>query len=189
MQRISGERRVNQGGEPGHDDYGLPRVDIQVPDDARELYRDFQAYHRELRAIRRQERSRRWRAPLRRSGLGIPLIAGCLVVAMIAGMVLTMFSASPYFSGTAGRNPGPLTARHAGTSAAAGNATASANAPAPPAGSLSQTMGVRLPVRRIRVAGKPVTLSALTSTALAIIPAGCGCATAIRRLVAQARAA
>ena len=27
---------MNQGGEPGHDDYGLPRVDIEIPDDAAE---------------------------------------------------------------------------------------------------------------------------------------------------------
>ena len=86
---------MNQGGDTGHDDYGLPRVDIQIPDDARELDRDVQAYHRELRALRRHERSMRWRAPLRRSGMIVPLIAGCLVLAMVAGMVLTMFSANP----------------------------------------------------------------------------------------------
>ena len=84
---------MNHSGEPGHDDYGLPRVDIQIPDDARELDRDVQAYHRELRALRRHERSLRWRTPLRRSGMTVPLIAGCLVLAMVAGMVLTMFSA------------------------------------------------------------------------------------------------
>src|SRR6266705_3147864 len=94
----SPERRVNHSGEPGHDDYGLPRVDIQIPDDARERDRDVQAYHRELRALRRHERSLRWRTSLRRSGMTVPLIAGCLVLAMVAGMVLTMFSANPYFN-------------------------------------------------------------------------------------------
>jgi len=93
---------VNQGGEPGHDDYGLPSVDIQVPDDARDLYRDVQAYHRELRALRRQQRSKRWRGPLRKSGLVLPVIAGFLVLAMIAGMILTMFSANPSLTGMAG---------------------------------------------------------------------------------------
>src|ERR1700761_7019153 len=33
LQRYA-ERRVNQGGEQGHDDYGLPPVDIEIPDDA-----------------------------------------------------------------------------------------------------------------------------------------------------------
>jgi len=28
---------VNAGGDQGRDDYGLPPVDIEVPDDAREL--------------------------------------------------------------------------------------------------------------------------------------------------------
>jgi len=93
---------VNQGGEPGHDDYGLPSVDIQVPDDARDLYRDVQAYHRELRALRRQERSRRWREPLGKSGLVLPVIAGFLVLAMIAGMILTIFSANPSLTGISG---------------------------------------------------------------------------------------
>ncbi len=89
---------MNQGGEPAHDDYGLPPVDIEIPDDARELDRDVQAYHRELRALRRHERSNRWRAPLRRSSMIVPLMAGCLIMAMVAGMILTMFSANPYFS-------------------------------------------------------------------------------------------
>ena len=30
------ETGVNQGGEPGHDDYGLPPIDIEIPDDAAE---------------------------------------------------------------------------------------------------------------------------------------------------------
>ncbi len=103
---------MNQGGEPAHDDYGLPRVDIQIPDDARELDRDVQAYHRELRALRRHERSLRWRAPLRRSGMIVPLIAGCLVLAMVAGMVLTMFSANPHFSGLSDQARWTTSAEH-----------------------------------------------------------------------------
>ena len=39
---------MNTGGDQGRDDYGLPPVDIEVPDDARELARDVQAYRREL---------------------------------------------------------------------------------------------------------------------------------------------
>lgn len=189
---------MNQGGEPGHDDYGLPRVDIQIPDDARELDRDVQAYHRELRAMRRHERSRRWRAPLRRSGVLVPLIAGCLVLAMIGSMVLTMFSANPNFSGVAGKNPsGPGAARQSGS----GPGKATSTAPAvrhgattqPTGGAITvepgQQAGVPLPSKTITVAGKPLALHGLTSTALAIIPGHCRCAILIRQLISQARSA
>ena len=210
---------MNQGGEPEHDDYGLPRVDIQVPDDARELYADVLAYHRELRALRRHQRSLRWRAPLRRSNSIVPIIAGCLVIAMIASMVLTMFTANPYFGGingprratpTAGKTP-------AAGKTKAGKATSPAPAKTPvttpgqtnpgrtnghtakgqttPGQPLAgqplagQAIGAPLPGSTISVAGKPVTLSTLTSTALAIVPASCGCAEVIGELLAQAQAA
>lgn len=194
---------MNQGGEPGHDDYGLPPVDIQIPDDARELYRDVQAYHRELRAIRRHERSRRWRAPLRRSGMVLPLIAGCLVLAMIASMVLTMFSANPEFSGIAGQEP-PSRAANGGHRSHAGSvapprSTAGSTTVAPPGGRAggarppsagpSSTAGVALPSKTITVAGKPVPLRGLTSTALAIVPSHCRCASLIGQLLTQARSA
>lgn len=201
---------MNQGGEPEHDDYGLPRVDIQIPDDARELYDDVLAYHRELRALRRRQRSVRWRTPLRRSSSIVPVIAGCLVVAMIASMVLTMFTANPYFSGAGRqRRVTPTT----GTTPAAGKAAAGkSERPAPaktavttpgrPASSrkakgqtapgqtaAGQAIGAPLPGTTITVAGKPVTLSALTSAALAIVPANCRCAEVIGGLLAQAQAA
>jgi hypothetical protein len=205
---------VNQGGEPEHDDFGLPRVDIQVPDDARELYADVQAYYRELRAIRRHERSRRWRAPLRRSGVVIPVIAGALILAMIASMVLTMFSANPYFSGISGPDPsgparngsparpgtaggGPRTGQRTPTAQGRGPATSPATmspnavgpGPGAGAGAPSQTAGAPLPGESISVAGKPVALRQLTSTVLAIIPAHCGCATVIGQLLTQAASA
>ena len=47
---------MNPGGGSGWDE---PPLDIQVPDDARELDRDVLAYHRELRAQRRRNRLRR----------------------------------------------------------------------------------------------------------------------------------
>lgn len=188
---------MNQGGEPGHDDYGLPRVDIQIPDDARELYRDVQAYHRELRAQRRHARSRRLRAPLHRTGIIVPLIAGCLILAMIVGMVLTMFSANPYFSGIAGPEPGSPTVRNGGSSASPGGATqtnsASSPASASPSASGPVSIGpshaARLPGKTISVAGKPLELRSLTSTALAMVPASCGCSTAIGQLLSQAQSA
>lgn len=82
---------MNQGGEPGHDDDGLPRADLEIPDDARELYRDVQAYHRELRAQRRHARSLQWRAPFRRTGFTVSVIIGVLIAAMLCGMVLSIF--------------------------------------------------------------------------------------------------
>src|SRR5580698_10338607 len=89
----AGEVLVNLGGEPDRDDFGLPPVDIVVPDDARELDRDVQAYRRELRALRRQMRIGRLQGPLTRDGLVLPLLAGCLAIVLISGVLLTVFSA------------------------------------------------------------------------------------------------
>src|SRR5215813_6511008 len=86
------ERCVNIGGDPGRDDYGLPPVDIEIPDDARELDRDVQAYHRELRAQRWRLRTRRLAGPLTRDGMVLPLLAGCLALTLLAGTLLTVFS-------------------------------------------------------------------------------------------------
>jgi hypothetical protein len=185
---------VNQGGDQGHDDYGLPRVDIEIPDDARELYRDVQAYHRELRALRRHQRSMRWRAPFRRSGVAIPLLAGCLVAALVAVMVSAMFSANPYFNG--GTNQ-----RSAGQSSAAGSPSAggssnsamsSGNPAASPSGGMagpapSPGSSTSLPAGRIiSVADQSISLRKLSSTALAIVPANCNCAAAVSHLLEQA---
>ena len=184
---------MNHGGEPAHDDYGLPRVDVEIPDDARELYRDVQAYHRELRALRRHQRSDRWRAPLRRSGMAVPLIAGCLVLAMIAGMVLTMFSANPYFSGIDGQakdSPGATSTRRAAAPAGpSAPSSASQSASATPSGGTGRTASLPLPDKTISVGGKRVALRGLPGTALAIIPANCGCAAVVGQLLAQAVAA
>jgi hypothetical protein len=178
---------VNYGGEPGHDDYGLPRVDIQIPDDARELDRDVQAYHRELRALRRHERSKRWRTPLRHSGMIVPLIAGCLVLAMVAGMVLTMFSSNP-LEGFGRQVKGPPT--QAGN-ASAGHRLRSSSPAAPsvrknPSGGPATGASAHLPAGNISVGRSLIDLSTVSSAALAIIPAACGCSGQVRRLVHQA---
>jgi len=68
--------RVNTSGDPGHDDYGLPRVEVEIPDDARELDRDLQAYRRELRSRRRLVLAKRLYGPLTRDGMVLPLLAG-----------------------------------------------------------------------------------------------------------------
>ena len=94
---------MNTGGDPGRDDYGLPPVDIDVPDDARELARDVQAYHRELRSRRRRLLARRLAGPLTRDGMVLPLLAGCLALTLLAATLLTVFTVG---QGTIG---GPLT--------------------------------------------------------------------------------
>ena len=86
--------------EPGRDDGSLPPANIEVPDDARELARDVIAYHRELRAKRRRERLRRVFGPLVRAGLFrhgnfFPLIATCVALSMIVGVVLSVMAARP----------------------------------------------------------------------------------------------
>jgi hypothetical protein len=83
---------VNPGGGAGWDDSPL---DIQVPDDARELDRDVIAYHRELRARRRRNRLRRLAGPLRGSGTIMPLLASILAVCLVAGAMLSVATFRP----------------------------------------------------------------------------------------------
>jgi hypothetical protein len=100
----AGEMRVNIGGDPGRDDYGLPPVDIEVPDDARELDRDVQAYRRELRALRWRRRTRWLVVPLGRDGMVLPLLAGCLALTLLAGTLLTVFSGEQMTPPSLGRS-------------------------------------------------------------------------------------
>jgi hypothetical protein len=83
-------------GLPGdHDDYGLPEVDVVIPDDARELDRDILAYRRELRQQRRRERWRRLGRPFTRYGIAAPFIASAVLVALISGVLMTVISPRP----------------------------------------------------------------------------------------------
>jgi hypothetical protein len=173
--------RVNAGGEPERDDFPLPPVDIEIPDDARALARDVQAYHREQRAARRRRRLGRLHAPLTKDGLVLPLLAGCLVMVMISGVLLTVFSASN--SGT------PAAAFRASASdspqnpqiSAAGSSTAS-----PPAPSRSP---LRLLVNpTVVVGGHSEPVYRLLPAVLALAPAGCQCTAELRQLRRQAAA-
>jgi cytoskeletal protein RodZ len=83
---------VSPGGGSGWDE---PPLDIQVPDDARELDRDVLAYHRELRAKRRRRRLRRLTAPVRGQGTVMPLLASILAVCLVAGAMLSVATFSP----------------------------------------------------------------------------------------------
>lgn len=81
--------KVEPGGDARWDE---PPLDIQIPDDARELERDVVAYRRELRALRRRRRLRRI-VPTQ-AGI-MPLIASILAVCLVAGMMLSVFTISP----------------------------------------------------------------------------------------------
>jgi hypothetical protein len=91
---------VSFASEPGRDDGSPPPTNIEVPDDARDLARDVIAYHRELRAKRRRERIARVLRPLARAGFFrhgnyFPLIATCVALSMIVGVMLSVMTVRP----------------------------------------------------------------------------------------------
>jgi hypothetical protein len=159
----AGEMCVNAGGDQGRDDYGLPPVDIEVPDDARELARDVQAYHRELRSRRRRHLARRLYGPLTRDGVVLPLLAGCLALTLVAATMLTVLTA---------RQP-----------------TASLRPPGAGAGSrTSARPGAALVDTILFKAGQATPLSNLPGpvVVLALIPPRCRCMADLRKLTVQA---
>jgi hypothetical protein len=140
---------VSPGGGAGWDDSPL---DIQIPDDARELERDVLAYHRELRARRRRSRLRRLTSPLAGQGTVMPLLASILAVCLVAGAMLSVATFSPQVA--------PAEHHHQATAAAssprpsaqrpsAGSPTTSADrsAPARPAASTGTDQGSTPPAR------------------------------------------
>jgi hypothetical protein len=154
---------VNAGGDPGRDDYGLPPVDIEVPDDARELARDVQAYHRELRAQRRRHLAKRIYGPLTRDGMVLPLLAGCLALTLLAATLLTVFTAR--------------------------QAAISLRPPRPGTGhSTSSRPGAPLLDAMVFSAGQPEMLGSLPGAllVLALIPPRCRCLSDLRQLTVQA---
>ena len=156
---------MNAGGDQGRDDYGLPPVDIEIPDDARELLREVQAYHRELRSRRRRHLARRLYGPLTRDGMVLPLLAGCLALTLVAATLLTVFTAR---EPTVGLRPQRLAT---GTGSPA---------PALPGEALVQTILFK--------AGQATPLNTLPGTVvvLALIPPGCRCLSDLRELTTAA---
>lgn len=176
---------MNLGGEPERDDFGLPPVDIEIPDDARELDRDVQAYRRELRAQRRRMRRMRLHRPLTRDGVVLPLLASCLVLALIAGTLLTVFTAGP---------GGDLPRSAAGGQADATGGAAARPPSAGPAGGPADSptataSGMQLPDGTVKIGGMPASLQSLRRSVVALIPATCHCAALVQRLQGQARSA
>jgi hypothetical protein len=152
---------VNAGGDQGRDDYGLPPVDIEVPDDARELARDVLAYHRELRSRRRRHLARRLYGPLTRDGMVLPLLAGCLALTLVAATLLTVFTARQPTAGLRPQRPATGTG---------------SPAPALPGEALVRTI--------LFEAGQATPLNTLPGTVvvLALIPPGCRCLPGLRKL-------
>lgn len=160
---------------PGRDDGSLPPVNFVIPDDARDLDRDVLAYRRELRAKRRRQRIMRLLGPLRRRGISgqaaiLPLIATCVALSMLAGAMLSVITISPASAPTLSKPP-PVSANpSANSSAAAADLTS-------------------LPAGTVQLDGRSVAVRSLVSSALALVPADCGCGSALRRLATQAAAA
>jgi hypothetical protein len=171
------EVNVNSSGGPERDETGLPRIDVDIPEDARELDRDVQAYHRELRAERRRMRSRRLHLTLARDGMVMPLLICCLIFALITGTLLTLFTATSIdqsdLPGGHGRSAQPGT----------GN-------PPPTAGSTPTAAPPQLEAAIVGVAGKPVALQAIGGPAiLLVVPPRCGCYPVVREVASLATTA
>ena len=83
---------MNPGGGSGRDE---PPLDIQIPDDARELDRDVLAYRREQRSRRRRTRLQKLTAPFGGAGTVMPLLASILAVCLVAGAMLSVATFGP----------------------------------------------------------------------------------------------
>ena len=94
--RLTPEVAVNPGGGAGWEE---PPLDIQIPDDARELDRDVLAYHRELRAQRRRRWLRGLTGPVAGRGTLMPVLASILAVCLVAGAMLSVATFSPATTG------------------------------------------------------------------------------------------
>lgn len=179
------EVRVDPGNDPGRDEYGLPPVDVEIPDDARDLDRDVQAYHRELRSRRRHLRVRRLTGPLTRHGMLMPLVAACLAVTLLTGTLLTVL-AGRQVPLLPGRGPLSTAPQSTAPQSTAPHRTAPQSTPPGTSGSGSQ-----LPDVPVTVGSSLVDLRTLAPAVLTWVPASCltGCGTILRQLVRQAAAA
>jgi hypothetical protein len=154
---------VGLHGDP--DDYGLPKVDIVIPDDARELDRDVIAYRRELRQTRRRQRWQRLTRPFTRYGIAAPFIASAVLIALISGVLMTIVSP---------RSNPPVVQ-------------------VPPTGPPRQhpgEVGGGLPSGTVVAGGKRIPITGFFAVAgvIMIVPRACGCDTAVRGLTQQAGA-
>jgi hypothetical protein len=166
---------VNPGGEPGRDEDGLPPVDVEIPDDARELDREVLAYQREQRARRRRARWARLLGPLHQHGAILPLVASCVALSMLAGTLLSVFSISPAAAPVLSHSANP------GASSAANPGASSPASPSRPA-----TEASRLPLGTVDVAGKATPVRGLVRAVLVLVPRNCRCQQAAQQVTTQA---
>ena len=161
---------MNPGGGSGWDE---PPLDIQIPDDARELDREVLAYHRELRAKRRRDRLRRLAGPLAGRATVMPLLASILAVCLVAGAMLSVATFSPA-TAPAVRTPRPP-------------ATTSTERPAPPrSGStarpaVASASGTSAPGTSAPATSAPATSAPATSAPATSAPATSASATSRAR--------
>ena len=138
---------MDPGGGSGWDE---PPLDVQIPDDARELDRDVLAYHRELRARRRRRRLRRLTAPFSGPGTVMPLLASILAVCLVAGAMLSLATFSPATGrDRPGRPSAPAasglasaaqrSSAHTSTTQSAQNSSSAASATASPSAGARET--------------------------------------------------
>ena len=174
--RPAGEKvHVNPGGGPDRDDTGLPPVDVEIPDDARELDRDVQAYRREQRAQRRRRRSGRLQTVVSRDGMVMPLLICCLIFALITGTLLTFFtSTSLDQAGLQGSGTKP------------GGKPASPGASAPSLGPPVATPAPVVGTYPVRVAGRTRAVRTLGPAVLLVASKDCRCSGAISAVAGQA---
>jgi hypothetical protein len=171
---------VDPGNDPGRDEYGLPPVDIQIPDDARDLDRDVHAYYRELRARRRRTRVQRFAGPLTRHGMVLPLVAACLALTLLTGTLLTVL---------AGRQVSPLPGRGgSGSGRGAPGPGRRTPGPAQSAPASASPGPELLPNAQLaHLDGRPVGLRSLAPAVLAWVPSGCQtCGSVLRQLARRA---
>ncbi len=166
---------MNPGGEPGRDEGGLPPVDVDIPDDARELDREVLAYRRERRALRRRARWARLLGPLHQHGAILPLIASCVALSMLAGTLLSVFSISPAAAPVLSHSANP------GASSGATSGTSSQASPSRPA-----TEASSLPLGTVYVDGKATAVRGLVRAVLVLVPRGCRCQQAVQQVTTQA---
>lgn len=174
---------MNPGGEPGRDEGGLPPVDVDIPDDARELDREVLAYQREQRALRRRARWARLLGPLHQHGAILPLIASCVALSMLAGTLLSVFSISPAAAPVLSHSASPG-ASSAASSAAGSGATSGTSSQASP--SRPATEASSLPLGTVYVGGKATAVRGLVRAVLVLVPRGCRCQQAVQQVTAQA---
>jgi hypothetical protein len=174
---------VNPGGEPGRDEDGLPPVDVDIPDDARELDREVLAYQRERRALRRRARWARLLGPLHQHGAILPLIASCVALSMLAGTLLSVFSISPAAAPVLSHSasPGAGSGANPGASLGATSGTSSQASPSGPAPEAS-----RLPLGTVYVDGKATAVRGLVRAVLVLVPRSCRCQQAVQQVTTQA---